>query len=155
MIRKIIYTRPDGGLSVVHPVRNTIGEVDGITDAEIEQRAWDKLPADAINPQFVDPAVIPTDRTYRDAWQHDVGNTVTHHMGKARAQHREKIRALRKPKFEKFDADYMKALEDNDTATMATIKNKRQQLRDAPQHPAIDAATTIEELKAAIPPILQ
>jgi len=68
-MRKIIFTRPDGGLSVVHPSRNTIGET-LTTDAEIEQRAWNKLPTDAINPKFVNASDIPTDRTFRDAWEY-------------------------------------------------------------------------------------
>ena len=69
MMRKILFTNTDGSLSVVHPTRNTIGET-LTTDAEIEQRAWDKLPVDAINPVFVDESVIPTDRTFRNAWEY-------------------------------------------------------------------------------------
>ena len=153
-MKKIIYTRPDGGLSVVTPARNTLGET-LTTDEEIEQRAWDALPADAINPQFVDPAVIPTDRTYRDAWRHDAGNTVTHDMAKCRAIHRENLRLLRKPKFEKLDAEFMKALEINDTASMAVISAKRQALRDAPQYQGIDVAQTPDDLKAMIPSALE
>ena len=74
-MRKIIFTRQDGGLSVVHPVRNTRGETLS-TDAEIEQRAWDKLPKDAINPQFIDASAIPVDRSQREAWVHG-GDKVT------------------------------------------------------------------------------
>lgn len=74
-MRKIIYTRPDGGLSVVHPVRNTSGET-LITDAEIEKRAWDKLPVDAINPQFVEASAVPSSRSQREAWVHG-GDKVT------------------------------------------------------------------------------
>lgn len=70
MIRKIIYTKPDGSMVVVHPVRNTRGD-EGLTDEEIEQRAWNKLPAEAITPTYADPEVIPADRTYRNAWRQD------------------------------------------------------------------------------------
>ena len=68
-MKKIIYTNSDGILCVVHPCRNTIGET-LTTDLEIEQRALDKLPVDAINPMFVDESAIPTDRTFRNAWEY-------------------------------------------------------------------------------------
>ena len=68
-MRKIVYTNSSGILCVVHPVRNTIGET-LTTDAEIEQRAWNKLPTDAINPKFVNASDIPTDRTFRNAWEY-------------------------------------------------------------------------------------
>jgi hypothetical protein len=68
-MRKIVYTNSSGILCVVHPVRNTIGET-LTTDAEIEQRAWNKLPTDAINPKFVNASDIPTDRTFRSAWEY-------------------------------------------------------------------------------------
>lgn len=70
MIRKIIYTKPDGTVAVVHPVRNSVGD-EKLTDEEIEQRAWRRLPAGILTPMFVDPSVIPADRSYRNAWRQD------------------------------------------------------------------------------------
>lgn len=72
MIRKIIYTMPDGRLAVCTPVRNTRGD-EHLTDDQIEQRMWAKLPASAINPQFVDPAEIPADRSQRQRWRQNGG----------------------------------------------------------------------------------
>lgn len=74
-MRAIIYTRTDGGLSVVRP---TISRSDppGFTEAKAEQRAWNRLPQDAINPQFIDPATLPADRSVRNAWRQS-GATVT------------------------------------------------------------------------------
>jgi len=40
------------------------------------------------------------------------------------------FRYFRKPLFEKLDADFMKALENNDLESLAVIKNKKQALRD-------------------------
>ncbi len=68
-MRRIIYTRPDGGLSVVRPIINTHPVRENITEAQAEQRAGDRLPPDAINPQYIEESEIPSDRTFRDAWK--------------------------------------------------------------------------------------
>lgn len=73
-MRKIIYTQPDGTLAVVHPVRNIRGDED-LSDTQIEQRAFSRLPKNALNPQFVDASLVPADRTSRDAWRQD-GNRI-------------------------------------------------------------------------------
>jgi hypothetical protein len=67
-MRKIIYTKPGGSVAVVHPVRNTRGD-ESLSDLEIEQRAWARLPKGAITPEFVDAQVIPQDRKHRSAWR--------------------------------------------------------------------------------------
>ena len=74
-MRKIIYTRQDGGLSVVTPIINTHPTRENVTEAEAEQRAWNKLPKDAINPRFVAVSEIPTDRTNRNCWR-DTGTSI-------------------------------------------------------------------------------
>ena len=154
MIRKIIYSRPDGGLSVVQPIRNTRGEPEGITDAEIEQRAFDKLPADAIDPHFVSEAEVPTDRSYRDSWEADGATKIKHNMPKARDIHRDKMRAVRLPKLAALDIDYQRADETGDTARKTEITSQKQALRDVTAVPEIEAATNIDGLKAAWPDVL-
>lgn len=151
-MRKIIYTKPDGGIAVVHPVRNTKGET-LTTDAEIEQRAWDRLPPEAINPQWVDESAIPTDRTFRNAWKAGNG-CVDHHMAKCRELHKEKLRQLRAPKLAALDVEYMQADEIGDATKKAQIAAKKRALRDVTKDPAIDAAQTPEELKSVIPSAL-
>ncbi len=143
-MRKIIYTRPGGELSVVHPVRNTLGEqlipsssildangepvtpLRPLTDEEIEQRAWDALPKDAINPQFVDESEIPPDRTFRDAWTHG-GNTVNIDMDKAKAIHVQRLA---------------------DAALQAQAAQQKQAAAAAIDMTAINAAATIDQLVA-------
>ena len=83
-MRKIIFTRPDGGVTVVYPVINITEISAGFTEADAEQRAWNKLPTDAINPKFVNASDIPTDRTFRNAWEHS-GNSITQNITKAKA----------------------------------------------------------------------
>lgn len=148
-MRKISYTRPDGGLSVVHPVRNTVGEK-LTTDAEIEQRSWDKLPADAINPQWINESAVPTDRTFRNAWKANAGG-IDVDMLKARELHRHKLRELRKPKMEALDTAYMRADETGDTTEKTRIAALKQALRDVTADLAIDAARTPDKLKAVLP----
>ena len=152
-MKKIIYTRPEGGLSVVHPVRNTHPTPEEIDDAAIEQRAWDKLPADAINPRWVDAFDIPTDRTFRNAWEDNGGVQVN--MPKAREIYRGKLREFRKPMLAALDTAYLRADEIGDTAEKARIAAKKQALRDVTDDPAIGAAETPEELKAVLPEALK
>ena len=144
-MRKILFTNTDGSLSVVHPVCNTIGET-LTTDAEIEQRAWDKLPVDAINPVFVDESVIPTDRTFRNAWEHG-GDSVIQNITKAKTIAHYKRREARSTEFAPLD---IKATIPSE-ATAAEAA--RQVIRDkyAAMQTAIDAATTADQIKAAMP----
>jgi hypothetical protein len=76
-------------------------------------------------------------------------------MNKCREIHRNGIRATRKPLLEQLDAEWMKAMGRSDAAKAAEVEAKRQALRDAPADPLIDAATTPEELKVAIPRALK
>ena len=144
-MRKILFTNTDGSLSLVHPVCNTIGET-LTTDAEIEQRAWNKLPVDAINPVFVDKSVIPTDRTFRNAWEHG-GDSVIQNITKAKNIAHNKRRQARSAEFAPLD---IKATIPSEAAAAEAA---RQAVRDkyAAMQTAIDAATTTEQIKAAMP----
>lgn len=150
-MKKIIFTRPDGGLSVVHPVRNTIGETLA-TDEEIEQRAWNKLPSEAINPRFID--AVPADREYRNAWVAN-GAAVAVDMPKAREIKREQLRSLRAPKLEALDVEFMRAVETDDKAKQDEVRAQKQALRDVTNNNAIEDASTPVELKAFLPDILK
>ncbi len=144
-MRKIVYTTLSGTLAVVLPVINDIGEEDGFTEAQAEQRAWDKLPQDAINPRWANELEVPTDRTFRAAWEDNAGIKVN--MPKAREIHKDKLRELRKPLLEALDLQYMRADEIVDSAEKANIAAKKQALRDITATPAIEAAKTPDELK--------
>lgn len=152
-MKKIIFTRPDGSLSVVHPVVNTMGEVEGFTEEQALQRALAKLPADAINAQVVEPEAIPTDRTFRNGWKAGAGK-VEHDMPKCREIHKDKLRGLRAPMLAALDTEYMRADETGNVALQAQIVAKKQVLRDVPQNPAIAAAQTPEALKAVLSAVL-
>lgn len=157
-MKKIIYTRPDGGLSVVHPVINTLPVAEDITEEQALQRAIDKLPLDELTGevvahQIVDESAIPTDRTFRNAWVAAAG-AVTHDMAKAREIQKNTLRALRAPKLEALDVAYMRALEVGNTAAAAAIVVRKQALRDVTADPAIASARTPAELAAVVPAAL-
>lgn len=94
---------------------------------------------------------IPSERVFREAWE--IGdadaNAVTVNLEKAKDIWRELIRRARVEPLKALDAAYMKALETG--ADTSQIVADKQALRDAPTDPAIDAATTTEELKLVQP----
>jgi hypothetical protein len=77
---------------------------------------------------------------------------ITVNMEKARNIHREKMRAARTPLLAALDVAFQRALEQN--ANTATIVAQKQALRDVTSDPAIEAAQTVEELKAVWPEVL-
>lgn len=79
---------------------------------------------------------------------------ITVNMTKARDIQRDKIREERNAKLEEADVGYMQADEANDATRKLAIAAHKQELRDATADPAIDAATTPEELKAVRPACL-
>ena len=71
-MKKIIYTRPDGGLSIVIPLpKEKIEEFMGpLTVEEYENHVLSRsIPSDAINVRHVDDSDIPADREFRNAWR--------------------------------------------------------------------------------------
>ena len=88
---------------------------------------------------------------YRNAWR-DVraARDISHDMPRARKLHRERIRDRRVKLFQKLTEEQERTNR-RDDAKLDAIEAKRQRLRDAPADPRIDAAQTIEELKAVDP----
>ena len=77
--------------------------------------------------------------------------TVNVDMTKAREIWRDKIRAARAEEFAALDMQYMRADEADDTDAKAEVVARKNLLRDAPADPAIEAASTTEELVAVWP----
>lgn len=96
----------------------------------------------------VDPAKVPTDRTYRNAWTL-AGKGIQHDMDKARAIHRGRLRGERAPLLAALDVEFMRVIEKPDTKrTHLDVAADKQKLRDVTAHPAIDAAKTVADLAA-------
>jgi hypothetical protein len=76
-------------------------------------------------------------------------------MTKAVEIKKDMIRAERAPILADLDVQFMRAVEAGDADLQAEIAAKKQALRDATKDPAITAAKTPEELKAAVPAALK
>lgn len=93
---------------------------------------------------------LPAERTFRSAWEADAdAGVISVDMAAARDIWRDKIRQARTEPLAALDTAFMKALETGADTTQITAD--KQALRDAPTDPAIDAATTPEELAAVQP----
>lgn len=90
---------------------------------------------------------IPADRTFRNAWE-DNGQEIVHNLDKAKDLKRDYLRHERARAFPQLDAQWMRAVGQKRTQEAADIERRRQALRDAPADPRIDAAKTVEDLKA-------
>lgn len=95
--------------------------------------------------------IPPHWREYRNAWK--LTDSISIDMDAAKEIHKDKLRRLRKPLLEALDVAYMRQLETGEDAS--AITSQKQALRDVTDDPAIDKATTIEELKAVIPEALK
>lgn len=166
------YTRPDGGVSVVHlaPKARLDGETDDAfiarhkaemveraqaraADAEAEglpgPAAAARAEADAIATTATDKPALPS-RAYRDAWTLS-GGRVQHDMAKARAAKLAEIREERNKRLAATDGTYLRAQEAGDTATLDRLKTMRQRLRDLPATVALDNIPDADTLKAFEP----
>lgn len=197
-MQKIIYTRPDGGLSVVHPVEGarlaffvTLSDgtvlpkgadtpaFDGVKPMPVDSifRRWPvegavakwaetedefvariaakDVPSDASDVRIVDASVIPTDRTFRNAWRACPKNGCRIDMAAAAEIHKQTLRTLRAPKLAALDVEYMRALETGDQMLQTEITAKKQALRDVTKDPAVAAAKTPEALISVVPAALR
>lgn len=75
-------------------------------------------------------------------------------MEKAKEIAKDMVRVERKTLLEQLDVEMMRALETGDTNKQAEVAAKKQALRDATANTLITEAATPEDLKAAIPAVL-
>jgi len=146
--KRIIYTRPDGGVSIVVPTPEFIASF--LTETEVMVAVQKtSVPVDAIDVETVEVLDIPTDRAFRDAWIKKVGG-VEVDMAKARSIHMNQIRKARDVELEKSDVPFMRALEAGDAEAQSRIAGEKQTLRDIPQTFDLTARTP-EQLKGKWP----
>mgnify|MGYP003129675870 CR=1 FL=1 len=134
--KRIIWNHDNGCVAVTSPVEKS--------EATIEEIIAKAVPSGK-SYQVVDVSVIPTDRSFRDAWAIS-GSTIVTDMAKAKEIHRAYIRSAREQKLSSLDIEFQKALETS--ADTSAIVAKKNALRDAPADSAIDAATDTDALKA-------
>ena len=129
---KIMYTRPDGGLSIVVPAsKEAVEKVLGpMSQAAYEQHVWERsVPEDAIDPRPVKDDAIPADREFRNAWV-DVSPkpVVDIDVEKARDLKLEELRIVRNAELDKLDKEFMIAFERGDD--LEAIRAKKVDLRN-------------------------
>ena len=130
---KVIFTNSDGTVSIMTPIEGTA-----------EECAKRDLP-DGTSYEVVDDSVVPTDRSFRNAWKQN-NKTIETDMSKAREIHKTNIREARVAKFAELDVEFQKALETSSSTT--DIVAKKQALRDAPAASGISTAASEADLKA-------
>lgn len=135
MQNRIIYSKDDGGVAIVVPAPDC--------ELTLEEVAAQSVP-EGKPYRIVDVSDIPTDRTFRAAWTDD-GN-ITVDMGKAKEMAHAKRRFARSAEMAPLDVQ----------ATIpvyaVNAEKARQAIRDkyADMQNRIDAAQTVDELKAAL-----
>jgi len=154
MRKRGFFTDVEGDLHVLIPLYDDLARPSDMTDEEYFEFARDKMlismnmPNDTVVGEF-DERDAPTDRTFRHAWE-ATADGIQVSMPKARGIQMDKIREVRNKELTALDVPFMKALEDGDTDAQATIKTKKQELRNIPQ--TFDLTTdTPEELKIKWP----
>ena len=132
---KIIFTNSEGGVSVVHPTGEVpISELPaklGLTDYEI-----------------VDDDVIPTDRTFRNAWV-KAGSAVAEDLPKSKEIAHERRRTARAEEFKPHDEVISKQIPGAD-ATAAEASRAAIRTKYATMQTEIEAASTTAEIKTAL-----
>lgn len=150
---KIVFTRADGGVSIVNAVPKNIIEraLGNLTDEEYKKHIWDKsVPKDAINPVEIDDDYVFPDREFRDAWvQKD--KEITHDLKRVTAIQLERLRATRDALLVKYDGLQSRAVDLNDPIALADVKARKNALRGATNGLKALHAETIEEIKSSTP----
>jgi hypothetical protein len=133
---KIIYTT-ETGICIVHPT----GEL------SIEQVFEKDVPAEYKHTAYiVSDEVIPSDRTFRDSWEHKIDNdthSVVENVDKAKEIHKERLRAEREIKFKDLDSQQMIAIRKGSDQT--EINKEKERLCDITK--LVDVCETIEDIK--------
>jgi hypothetical protein len=110
----ITYPQPNGQVAVVIPA----GDVnDAIKDVP-----------EGVEYKIVESVEIDND--YFNAYEFDAELGSKVNIEKAKAIHLDKFRAVRKPKLDKLDIEFMKAVESNDEAKKSAIIADKIALRD-------------------------
>ena len=145
MIR-LSFSRPDGGVSFFD---NPQGINSDALEAHLRRKTpnatgnfYQAVSDDWIRGADVGDLEIPTDRTFRNAWEHNDGIKVN--VPKAKDITKNRLRAERKPLLEAQDILFQRALETGES-TEEIVKEK-QRLRDITKQ--VDSLTSLDELKA-------
>lgn len=142
-----ILIRDDGGISVAPPSEEV--------SLERVLEIWPELnPGRSIlRVEQVEDDQIPADRTFRDAWRHSPETGVRHCIDAAKEILKDRMRTRRAERFDEMRVTVERSvLEGRD---LSAVSAWAQDLRDVTKHPDLEAAQTVEELKAVWPEVLE
>ena len=151
MAQRIVYTRPDGGVSVVYPAPEYVARF--ATEAEALEAIQAKgVPTNAMNVHICDEFVIPASRRFRNCWRQVGGATPPSvSISLARAQRMSEIRSERDKRLILSDAQMARAQDIGAPAEIAALKTYRQSLRDLPQTINLNSIQDVDNLAAYEP----
>lgn len=93
----------------------------------------------------IDRKDIPQDRSFRNAWNHDLKVD----MPRAREISRQRLRDKRGAMLSALDVEFMRAVENGAVDAQKSVSARKQVLRDWTKRPELDAADTPEALLKA------
>ena len=139
----IVWRRPDGGISVTLCA-------EGI---DIEMHAGQLMDGPECPGELIGIGVaLPDYDEFRDAWRLRAGKVIVD-MDAARELRRKQLRRERAPRLAALDIEAMIADETDDAEEKADIVRVKRLLRDITKSPAIEAAQTLDDLRAVVLPI--
>ena len=149
-MNKLIYTRLDGGVSVVIPAKKSeIERVMGpLTDKEYEQHVYNRsIPKDAINIRELSDSDIPDSREFRSAWVDITSESkIDISCEKAKDIQLVKLRKERDKLLSELDKEFMMKLEKNES--LDDVKLRKQKLRDITEPlKALDVSGKLNDIK--------
>lgn len=156
-MKVIIYTNDDGWVSVTapnYPPGITAEQEAQIADW-IQQKDVPSMPDGSVRKSFiVDSAGLNGMNLFFEAWRLTPSGKVIWNKAAADEIKRKQFRLLRKSLLEKLDVEFMRSLEEGNTAQVAEITTKKKTLRDVT---LIDLSQydTPETLNAFIPEVLK
>lgn len=136
----IMYSNPDGSVSIVYPTGEVPLEI--ILAKDVPNNASNVTKSLKIN--------VPQDRYFRNAWKQNL-DKIEVDMEKAKVVHMGNIRKVRDQELSRLDVEWTKKAAQKKNQESDDIEAKRQVLRDLPQTFDLSVAKTPDELKALWP----
>lgn len=140
-VKRIIYTRADGGLTVVQPCdpARLVGE----SEADFVRRIADRLVPAGVPYRIIDASDLPS-RRWRAAWADAGSGSVAVPLARARLVRRRELLARRLGVLAALGEQIEAALDEGDTMLAVARRAKRRRVRDL-------TAESLDAELAAIP----
>jgi len=135
MNKIITYPQENGVVAIIIPT------VEFLETNSIEDVAAKDVPK-GLPFKIINESEIPTDRTFRDAWEY--GESISVNFAKAQDITKERLRRKREPLLTALDVQFQRALETQSDTSAIVVEKQR--LRDITK--LVDTAKTLDDLKA-------